>query len=353
MNILITGGAGFIGSAVIRMAIKQGHRVVNLDMLTYAACIENLNTVFDHPKYAFEKVDIRNRSSLDDIFSKYQPEVVLHLAAESHVDRSIDGPSNFIETNIVGTFNLLQSSLTYWKKKGYPKNFRFHHISTDEVFGSLSVNSSIKFTETTAYDPQSPYSASKACSDHLVQAWHKTYKLPIIITNCSNNYGPYQFPEKLIPVIILNALNCEPLPVYGDGSNIRDWLHVEDHAEALLLVLGKGTVGRRYNIGADNEHSNIDVVKTLCEILNRIKPRAKGSYLDLITFVTDRPGHDKRYAVDASRIKNELGWTPKITFKDGLEKTVKWYMQNRKWWEPLLSREGVGKRLGKNDSRIR
>lgn len=344
MKILVTGGAGFIGSAVVRLAIARGHSVINLDALTYAACLDNVASVADHPNYAFEHVDIRDRAALDAVFAKHAPDVVMHLAAESHVDRSIDGPADFIETNINGTFNMLEAARSYWQAKGRPDTFRFHHISTDEVFGSLGPTG--MFTEVTPYDPRSPYSASKASSDHLVRAWHETYGLPVVLTNCSNNYGPYHFPEKLIPVVILNALAGKPLPIYGDGGNIRDWLYVEDHADALLLVLQKGAVGRSYNIGGENERTNLELVKTLCEILDRLQPRDEASYADLITFVTDRPGHDARYAIDPSRIRDELGWQPSVTVEEGLEKTVQWYLENESWWRPLLERSGVGQRLG-------
>jgi dTDP-glucose 4,6-dehydratase len=346
MKILVTGGAGFIGSAVVRLAISRGHTVVNLDSLTYAACLDNVATASDNPNYFLEHKDIRNRNDLDLIFSKHKPDAVMHLAAESHVDRSIDDPSDFIETNITGTFNLLEAARSYWQTIGKPKSFRFHHISTDEVFGSLPSDPSIRFTEETHYDPRSPYSASKASSDHLVRAWYETYNLPVIITNCSNNYGPYHFPEKLVPVIILRALAEKSLPIYGDGSNIRDWLYVEDHADALLLVLAQGEIGRSYNIGGENELTNLELVHTICKILNRLIPRSKGSYAELITFVKDRPGHDQRYAIDPSRIKNELGWQPSLTIEQGLEKTVQWYLDNKHWWKPLQNRSGVGKRLG-------
>lgn len=344
MKILITGGAGFIGSAVVRLAIARGHHVVNVDALTYAACLDNVACVADHSSYTFEQADIRDRSLLDDIFTKHAPDTVMHLAAESHVDRSIDGPADFIQTNINGTFNMLEAARSYWQAQGRPETFRFHHISTDEVFGSLA--STGLFTEDTPYDPRSPYSASKASSDHLVRAWHETYGLPVVLTNCSNNYGPYHFPEKLIPVVILNALAGKSLPIYGDGRNIRDWLYVEDHADALLLVLEKGTVGRSYNIGGENERTNVELVNTLCDILDRLRARDVGSYADLITFVTDRPGHDARYAIDPSRIRNELGWQPSVTVEEGLEKTVEWYLKNENWWKPLLDRSGVGRRLG-------
>jgi dTDP-glucose 4,6-dehydratase len=344
MKILITGGAGFIGSAVVRLAIERGHSVVNVDALTYAACLANLADVTEHSCYAFERADIRDRASLDKIFSKHTPDRVMHLAAESHVDRSIDGPSDFIETNVNGTLNMLEAARSYWQSKGQPDYFRFHHISTDEVFGSLGPTG--LFTEDSPYDPRSPYSASKASSDHLVRAWQETYGLPVVLTNCSNNYGPYHFPEKLVPVVILNALAGKPLPIYGKGDNIRDWLFVEDHADALLLVLEKGVLGRSYNIGGENERTNLELVKALCNILDRLSPRAEGSYAKLITFVTDRPGHDARYAIDPSRIRNELGWRPSVTVEEGLEQTVQWYLDNEDWWQPLLQRSGVGERLG-------
>ncbi|MFW2590034.1 dTDP-glucose 4,6-dehydratase [Sagittula sp. SSi028] len=343
MKILITGGAGFIGSAVVRRAIVDGHAVVNLDALTYAACLDNVASVADHPDYAFEQADIRDRAALDRIFATHRPDAVMHLAAESHVDRSIDGPGDFIETNITGTFNLLEAARKYWTEAGRPEAFRFHHISTDEVFGSLGATG--QFTETTSYDPRSPYSASKAASDHLVRAWAETYGLPVVLTNCSNNYGPFHFPEKLIPVVILNALHGRSIPIYGDGSNVRDWLYVEDHADALLLVLQKGALNRSYNIGGENERSNLELVQTICSILDRLAPK-DGSYADLITFVTDRPGHDARYAIDPTRIRDELGWRPSVTVEEGLERTVRWYLDNRGWWQALLERDGVGQRLG-------
>jgi len=346
VKILVTGGAGFIGSAVVRLAISRGHTIVNLDSFTYAACLNNVDTVSDNPNYVLEHKDIRNRNDLDVIFSKHRPDAVMHLAAESHVDRSIDDPSDFIETNVTGTFNLLEAARSYWQTIGKPKSFRFHHVSTDEVFGSLPSDPSVRFTEETPYDPRSPYSASKASSDHLVRAWHETYGLPVVLTNCSNNYGPYHFPEKLVPVIILRALAEKSLPIYGDGSNIRDWLYVEDHADALLLVLARGEIGRSYNIGGENELTNLELVHTICKILNRLIPRSKGSYAELITFVKDRPGHDQRYAIDPSRIKKELGWQPSVTLEQGLEKTVQWYLDNKHWWKPLQNRSGVGKRLG-------
>ncbi|PTX00111.1 dTDP-glucose 4,6-dehydratase [Pararhodobacter aggregans] len=349
MKLLITGGAGFIGSAVVRLAIARGHEVVNLDALTYAACLDNVASVADNPRYAFERIDIRDRAAVEGCFARHRPDAVMHLAAESHVDRSIDGPADFIETNIVGTFTMLEAARGHWQREGRPEGFRFHHISTDEVFGSLPADPAVKFTEDTAYDPRSPYSASKAGSDHLVRAWHETYGLPVVLTNCSNNYGPFHFPEKLIPVVILNALAGKPLPIYGDGSNVRDWLYVEDHADALLLVLERGQNGRSYNIGGENERSNLQLVRTICGILDRLVPRPGGSYADLITFVTDRPGHDARYAIDPSRIRQELGWRPSVTVEEGLERTVRWYLDNEAWWRPLLERRGVGQRLGTGD----
>ena len=347
MKIMVTGGSGFIGSAVVRKAIKEGHSIINVDILTYASTKKTLSKYETHQNYTFEKVDIKNKKSLDNLFSKHEPDVVMHLAAESHVDRSIDGPIEFINTNIIGTFSLLQSTLKYWKKRGFPENFRFHHISTDEVFGSLSIKDpDDKFNENTPYNPRSPYSASKASSDHLVRAWYETYGLPIIITNCSNNYGPYQFPEKLIPVTILNAIYNKPIPIYGNGNNIRDWIFVEDHADALIKVLSKGKVGRSYNIGGNNECNNLHLVKILCKILDQLKPKPSGSYADLITFVSDRPGHDARYAIDTNRIKKEINWQPMTTFKAGLEITSLWYLNNKHWWKPLLKRNFLGKRLG-------
>ncbi|GAO78901.1 dTDP-glucose 4,6-dehydratase [Sphingopyxis sp. C-1] len=347
MKILVTGGAGFIGSAVVRLAISRGYEVVNLDALTYAACLENLATVADSPLYSFEHADIRDREALTEIFTRHRPDAVMHLAAESHVDRSIDGPDDFIQTNIVGTFNILEAARKYWSDAGKPDKFRFHHISTDEVFGSLSADPADRFHEETPYSPRSPYSASKASSDHLVRAWHETYGLPVVLTNCSNNYGPNQFPEKLIPVVILNAVSECPIPIYGNGSNVRDWLFVLDHAEALLRVVEAGRVGRSYNIGGDNERSNLDIVQAICAILDDIRPRANGKpYADLITYVADRPGHDARYAIDASRARDELGWRPSVTVEEGLRTTIGWYLDNESWWRPMLERQGLGKRLG-------
>ena len=343
MKILVTGGAGFIGSALVRKAILNGHCVVNIDSLTYAACTKNLEDLSNSEQYFFEKIDIRCSTAISEVLNKYKPDAIMNLAAESHVDRSIDEPSNFIQTNIVGTYNLLECSRNYWKRKGEDKNFRFLHVSTDEVFGSANNNE--LFKEDTSYMPNSPYAASKASSDHLVRAWYKTFNLPTLVTHCSNNYGPYQFPEKLIPLIITNAIEGRNLPIYGNGKNSRDWLHVEDHADALLLVLAKGTVGKSYNIGANNEFENIDLVKKICEILDKEIPRKK-SYSNLITFVDDRPGHDFRYAIDASRINKELKWSALINFEIGLKKTINWYIANRDWWEPLKKRFETNKRIG-------
>ena len=343
MKILVTGGAGFIGSAVVRQAIGDGHSVVNVDALTYASCLDNLKSVDQSKAYAFEHANICDAPAMARIFAEHQPDAVMHLAAESHVDRSIDAPNIFIETNVTGTYTLLEAARAYWQANARPSTFRFHHISTDEVYGSLGDTG--MFTEDTPYAPNSPYSASKAASDHLVRAWQETYGLPTVVTNCSNNYGPYHFPEKLIPVIILRALAGQTIPIYGNGKNIRDWLYVEDHADALLTVLTKGTVGRTYNIGGENEAQNIDIARTICAILDAKVP-ADRPYEDLIEFVTDRPGHDLRYAIDPTRISTELGWHPSVTLEQGLEKTVDWYLENENWWRALQSRSGVGERLG-------
>ncbi|MEM7236563.1 MAG: dTDP-glucose 4,6-dehydratase [Pseudomonadota bacterium] len=344
MKLLVTGGCGFIGSAVVRRAIADGHQIVNVDAMTYAACADNVAQVAGSNAYSFEHADIGDRDAMDRVLATHAPDAVMHLAAESHVDRSIDGPGAFIETNITGTFTLLSAARAFWEGQDRPETFRFHHVSTDEVYGSLGPTG--MFTEDTPYDPRSPYSASKAASDHLVRAWNETYGLPVLVTNCSNNYGPYHFPEKLIPVVILKALAGAPIPVYGKGENVRDWLYVEDHADALLTVIQKGTVGRTYNIGGENEARNIDLVRTICGILDRKRP-AGTPYADLITFVTDRPGHDMRYAIDPTRIREELGWRPSVTVEQGLEKTVQWYLDNEPWWRALQDRDGVGQRLGK------
>jgi dTDP-glucose 4,6-dehydratase len=345
---LITGGAGFIGSAVVRHLIREtGHSVCVVDKLTYAGNLSSLAPVANNPRYSFVRADIADADKMKSVFSTHRPDVVMHLAAESHVDRSIDGPAAFMQTNIIGTYVLLEAALAHWRAlpKSVQNDFRFHHISTDEVFGSLEADGS--FTEETAYDPRSPYSASKAASDHLVRSWHHTYGLPVLVTNCSNNYGPYHFPEKLVPLTIINGLEGMKLPVYGTGGNVRDWLYVEDHARALLAVVSAGRVGETYCIGGRSERTNLDVVKAICVLLDELAPSsASGSREALITFVTDRPGHDLRYAIDPTRICTELAWQPSETFESGLRKTVEWYLANRSWWQPI--REGVygGERLG-------
>jgi len=343
MKILVTGGAGFIGSAVVRQAIADGHQVVNLDKLTYAASLSNVAKVADDAGYAFEKVDICDHAALKRVFASHRPDAVMHLAAESHVDRSIDGPGAFIHTNVTGTYTLLEAARAYWEGAGRPADFRFHHISTDEVYGSLGATGA--FTEETPYAPNSPYSASKAASDHLVRAWGETYGLPVLVTNCSNNYGPYHFPEKLIPVVILNALAGREIPVYGAGVNVRDWLFVGDHARALLLVVTKGVVGETYNIGGNAEATNIDLVRAICTILDQLHPDA-APHARLITFVADRPGHDLRYAIDAGKIRRELGWQPSVTLDQGLQETVRWYLENPDWWQEIEARGHRQDRLG-------
>ena len=350
-TILVTGGAGFIGSAVVRHIIENTQdNVVNVDKLTYAGNLESLESVENNPRYAFEQVDICDAKALARVFEHHQPDAVMHLAAESHVDRSIDGPAAFIETNIVGTYTLLEAARAYWNSLNDERKaaFRFHHISTDEVYGDLEGTDDL-FTETTPYAPSSPYSASKASSDHLVRAWLRTYGLPTIVTNCSNNYGPFHFPEKLIPLMILNALDGKPLPVYGNGQQIRDWLFVEDHARALYKGVTEGKVGETYNIGGHNEKANIDVVRTICSLLEELvpnKPEGVAKYEDLITYVKDRPGHDVRYAIDAAKIGRELGWKPQETFESGIRKTVEWYLNNKKWWSRVLDGSYNRERLG-------
>lgn len=351
MKFLITGGAGFIGSALVRYIINQTRdRLVNVDKLTYAGNLESVASVSASERYSFERVDICNRQEIDRVFARYQPDAVVHLAAESHVDRSIDGPAAFVETNIVGTYTLLEAARGYWQRldPAGRERFRFHQVSTDEVYGDLGEGER-PFSEHSAYDPSSPYSASKAAADHLVRAWGRTYDLPVIISNCSNNYGPYHFPEKLIPLMILNAIEGKPLPVYGDGRQIRDWLYVEDHARALHLVATRGSIGETYNIGGRNEMANIDVVNMLCSLMQEIVPeelRVVDRYHDLITFVEDRPGHDKRYAIDAEKISRDLGWKPQESFETGLKKTITWFLENESWWSKVLDGSYSRERLG-------
>lgn len=347
MRAIITGGAGFIGSALIRRLVAQGGwQVLNIDKLTYAGNLSSLRLVENNESYNFLQADIGDTETISAAIESFQPQLIMNLAAESHVDRSIDGPADFIQTNIVGTFNLLECTLSYWRSllSAEQQAFRFHHISTDEVYGSLDDES--LFHETTAYDPRSPYSASKASSDHLVKAWFHTYGLPVVVTNCSNNYGPFHFPEKLIPLVILNALDGKELPIYGKGSNVRDWLHVDDHAQALELAVTKGRVGETYNIGGNNERTNLQVVQSICAILDELRPKEQGSYKEQIVFVEDRQGHDKRYAIDASKIKSELGWQPKYDFESGLRQTVLWYLENAWWWQPIREAGYKGERLG-------
>jgi dTDP-glucose 4,6-dehydratase len=345
MKIIVTGGAGFIGSAVCRYLVQDlGHEAINVDKLTYAGNEASLREIEDDPKYHFEKVDICDRAALDEVFAKYQPDGVMHLAAESHVDRSITGAGEFIQTNIVGTFHMLEVARAYWSglTPEYKDKFRFLHVSTDEVYGSLGDDG--LFMETTPYDPSSPYSASKASADHLANAWHETYKFPVVISNCSNNYGPYHLPEKLIPLVILNALDGSDLPIYGDGSNVRDWLYVNDHAKALFTILTTGRLGEKYNVGGRNERTNLQVVERICETLDKLRPKNDGSYKDQITYVTDRPGHDARYAIDATKLEDELGWRAEEDFESGIEKTIEWYLDSDWWWGPL--RGIAGERQG-------
>jgi len=345
---IVTGGAGFIGSAVVRTIIESSDDiVVNIDKLTYAGNLDSLLPVAENPRYHFLQADICDSKAMAEVFAEHQPDAIMHLAAESHVDRSIDGPGDFIQTNIVGSYTLLEAARQYWNslQADSKETFRFHHVSTDEVYGSLGDEG--MFLETTSYDPSSPYSASKASSDHLVRAWNRTFGLPVVLTNCSNNYGPYQYPEKLIPLILQKARAGEALPIYGTGENIRDWLYVDDHARALILVMKQGSVGETYNIGGHNEVTNIDVVRTLCAILDDREPAKDGKpYADLITYVTDRPGHDMRYAIDASKIQRDLGWTPEETFETGLAKTVDWYLANQQWIDRVLDGSYMGQRLG-------
>src|SRR5271166_105783 len=344
-NVLVTGGAGFIGSAVCRHLVGAGVNVLNVDVLTYAGNLASLSTIDNAPNYRFAKIDVCDRGAIAEAVQAFQPDHVIHLAAETHVDRSITGSDAFIQTNILGAFSMLEAARAYWL--GLPSEkrdgFRFLHVSTDEVYGSLGAEG--RFVETTPYDPSSPYSASKAASDHLVSAWARTYGFPAVISNCSNNYGPYHFPEKLIPLVILNAIHAKPLPVYGAGANVRDWLHVEDHARALDLIVSRGRVGDKYNVGGGNERSNIDVVRRICAILDRLRPMAR-PYESLIAFVPDRPGHDLRYAIDASKLERELGWRALETFESGIEKTVRWYLDNEWWWRPLREKVYAGERLG-------
>ena len=348
LRVLVTGGAGFIGSALVRRLISQSnHRVLNFDKLTYAATLTSLASVSDDPRYSFVKADICDAQAVGEAFEAFDPDVVVHLAAESHVDRSIDAPGEFIQTNVVGTYTLLQGALRHFRALSADRqsSFRFHHVSTDEVFGSLGPAG--YFTETTSYDPRSPYSSSKAASDHLTQAWHHTYGLPVVLTNCSNNYGPFHFPEKLIPLMIIKALAGENLPVYGKGDNVRDWLFVEDHAEALQRVFEAGTPGESYNVGGSSERTNIHVVETICSILDRLRPREDGkTYEEQISFVADRPGHDQRYAIDAAKLKEKLGWTPRNSFETGIEQTVRWYLDNESWWRAILDGTDAAARRG-------
>ncbi len=354
MKVLVTGGAGFIGSAVIRHILSQtGDSVVNVDKLTYAGNLESLAAVSGSERYRFEQVDICDQAALERVFAAHRPDAVMHLAAESHVDRSIEGPAAFVQTNIVGTYTLLEACRQYWQGlRGAARDaFRFHHVSTDEVFGDLDGPEGL-FTESTPYAPSSPYSASKASSDHLVRAWYRTYGLPVLLTNCSNNYGPYHFPEKLIPLMILNALEGKPLPVYGRGDQVRDWLYVEDHARALCQVIARGRLGETYNIGGHNEKSNLQVVESLCDLLQELAPVAQRRYRDLITFVQDRPGHDHRYAIDAGKIERELGWTPRETFESGLRKTVQWYLDNQTWCARVQDGSYQRERLGLGKEKV-
>ncbi|OXE36085.1 MAG: dTDP-glucose 4,6-dehydratase [Phenylobacterium zucineum] len=345
MKLIVTGGAGFIGSAVVRRAVTDGHQVVNLDVLSYSANLENVAGVSTSDRYVFEQADICDQAAVTAIFARHQPDAIMHLAAESHNDRAIDGPLDFVRSNVMGTAVLLEVARAYWRTLPADRraDFRFHHVSTDEVFGALGEDGA--FTEDTPYDPNSPYSASKAGADHLVRAWHRTFGLPVVVTNCANNYGPYQFPEKLIPTVVLRAMEGKTIPVYGDGRQVRDWLHVDDHAEALLTVLQRGRLGETYCVGGNSNLRNIDVIKILCAHLDKLAP-ANGPHAERITFVADRPGHDFRYAIDASKLKAELGWEPKIPLAEGLEDTVRWYVENRPWWQGIRDRGFQSERLG-------
>jgi dTDP-glucose 4,6-dehydratase len=353
MKVLVTGGAGFIGSALIRHLISQTvHEVVNVDKLTYAGTLKSLDAVSANPRYSFVRMDICETAEIAKVFARHDPDAVVHLAAESHVDRSIDDPEAFIRTNVFGTYSLLSVALRHWRSLSAARQqrFRFHHVSTDEVFGSLG--STGRFVETSRYDPRSPYSASKASSDHLVNAWHHTFGLPTLISNCSNNYGPFHFPEKLIPLVIIKCLQGQPIPVYGKGDNVRDWLFVDDHARAIAAVLDRGTPGETYNIGGKAEHTNLSVVQLICDTLDRLRPLAGGtSHRDLISFVADRPGHDRRYAIDPTKIEKELGWSPQETFESGIDRTVRWFLDNEAWWSALLSARYAGHRLGTGTAR--
>jgi dTDP-glucose 4,6-dehydratase len=346
-KIVVTGGAGFIGSAVVRRLVTEGYDVTNVDKLTYSGNLASLRDVEGAPNYSFHRIDICDQSAVARLLSDLQPDAIMHLAAETHVDRSIDGPADFLETNVVGTFRLLNAALAYWRELAEParSSFRFHHISTDEVFGELGLNDG-QFTEDTRYDPSSPYSASKASADHLVRAWHRTYGLPVVLSNCSNNYGPFHFPEKLIPLTILNAIEGKQLPVYGRGENVRDWLHVDDHARALELIVARGEVGESYNVGGRCERSNLAVVQTVCDALDAKRPRTTGSHRDLIAFVADRPGHDLRYAIDCTKIERDLGWAPAVAFEAGIAATVDWFIDNEWWWRPIREQSYAGQRLG-------
>lgn len=346
-KVLVSGGAGFIGSAVVRLLVGEGYRIVNVDKLTYSGNLQSLREVADSPAYAFHRADICDRATMLEIVRKEQPDAIIHLAAETHVDRSIEGAAEFVQTNVAGTVSLLDAALEYWRgmKDEHRESFRFHHVSTDEVFGDLGRGGD-QFREDTPYDPSSPYSASKAAADHFVRAWHRTYELPVILSNCSNNYGPYHFPEKLIPLVTLNAIEGQQLPVYGRGANIRDWLHVEDHARALEMILTRGEIGESYNVGGGAERTNLAVVEAICDVLDQRRPRSQGSHRDLITFVEDRPGHDFRYAIDSSKLERELGWTPQYSFESGIAQTVDWYLDNAWWWRPLREERYAGERLG-------